>query len=206
INNRILYLPKPTPEEKIKSFKNAFDKDMDVFIGMVNHSSLLGAYIASNSNGLLLPNITLDTEFEEFEKFHKDKGMNVGIIDSKENALGNLVLCNDKGAIVSKELKGYVKDIAEILDVEVMVMNFEITELVGSAGVSNNKGCLVHPLASDDDIENVKEVLKVNVDVSTINMGDPFVRSGVVANDYGGIFGLNSSGPELMRLTNVLEL
>jgi len=61
-------------------------------------------------------------------------------------------------------------------------------------------------LVSDEEAKLISEVLKVPVDVCTINLGDPYVRAGAVVNSFGGIFGDNSSGPELMRLTQLLKL
>jgi len=87
-----------------------------------------------------------------------------------------------------------------------LILNYAGTHLSGSAGVTNNNGCLLHPLVSDEEAKLISEVLKVPVDVCTINLGDPYVRAGAVVNSFGGIFGDNSSGPELMRLTQLLKL
>ena len=66
---------------------------------------------------------------------------------------------------------------------------------------------MVHPLSTDDDIDYIGSILKVNeIDVSTVNRGIPYISSGVAANDKSGIFGLACTGPEMMRLTNVLGL
>ena len=51
------------------------------------------------------------------------------------------------------------------------------------------------------------QFLKVDeTDVSTVNRGIPYLSSGAIVNDQSGIFGMASTGPELMRLTSVLKL
>jgi translation initiation factor 6 (eIF-6) len=49
--------------------------------------------------------------------------------------------------------------------------------------------------------------LKVDeVDVSTVNRGVPYLGSGAIVNDNSGIFGNECTGPELQRITSVLQL
>jgi translation initiation factor 6 len=166
----------------------------------------LGVYIATNSNGILVPSIITDSEIEELKTLCSSYDTSLEIVESKDNALGNLILCNNNGAVISKELSGNINTIQDVLDVEVLILDYAQNKLPGSCGVANNNGCCVHPLISESEAEMISEVLKVPVDVSTINMGNPYIRAGSVTNDFGGIFGYDSSGPELMRLSNVLNL
>jgi translation initiation factor 6 len=208
INNHFLLIPMSTPKEKIKSFREPFSsiEDFSLYPITINQSSLLGVYISTNSNGLLVPSIISDSELKELNEFCGKYDIRVEVIESKDNALGNLILCNNSGAIVSSELSGNLQEIQDVLDVEILLLDYAQNRLPGSCGVTNNHGCCVHPLVSDEEAEMISEVLKVPVDVSTINMGNPYVRAGTLANDYGAIFGYDSTGPELMRLTNQLNL
>ncbi len=208
INNNFLLIPTNTPEEKVHAYQKPF-KDIENFSLYpitINQSSLLGVYTASNSKGILVPSITSDAETQELVNLCSSFDMRLEQLDSRDNALGNLILCNNSGAVISNELSGNVKTIQDVLDVEVLILDFAQNKLPGSCGVANNSGCCVHPLISETEAEMISDVLKVPVDVSTINMGNPYVRAGSVANDFGGIFGFDSSGPELMRLSNVLNL
>ncbi len=66
---------------------------------------------------------------------------------------------------------------------------------------------MVSPLANDDEIDYLASILKVDeIDVSTINRGMPYLSSGAVVNDKSGIFGVDSTGPELHRIASVLRL
>lgn len=203
-NNSFVLYPTTILKNILKKFKTAFDKPL--FPLTINNSNLLGVYSASNKYGIILPHIINDDEFEML-KGHLRDSIQIGILESIDNAFGNLILCNDKGAIISTFLKDYRKQIEDILNVETVVYEFANSYLPGSISIANSYGCLVHPLAEDDEIDYISSVLKVEeTDVSTINRGLPYLSSGAIVNDNSGIFGAFSTGPEMMRLSNVLNL
>jgi len=72
--------------------------------------------------------------------------------------------------------------------------------------VVTNRGGIVHPDASKKDLEFLQEFFKVPIDVGTVNFGVPYVRSGLVANDKGAIVGLNTTGPEILRISRILGM
>lgn len=203
-NNKFILYPPTLLEGTLNKFRKVLN--VPLFPQTINNSKLLGVYIASNIYGMILPSIIRDDELNNL-KNNIPNDYNIGILKSIDNAFGNLILCNDKGAIISTLLKDYRKDIENVLNVETVVYEFADYYLPGSISLANNKGCVVHPLSNDDEIEEIKAILKVKeVDVSTINRGIPFLSSGAIVNDNSGIFGIESTGPEMMRLTNILQL
>jgi translation initiation factor 6 len=154
---------------------------------------------------MVIPNIIKDDELEKLKSYFDDS-YQFGVLKSLDNAYGNLILRNDKGAIISSLLREYRKEIEDILNVETVVYDFAGTYLPGSVSIANNNGCLVHPLATDEEIEYISSILKVETDVSTINRGLPYLSGGAIVNDKSGIFGQDSTGPEMMRLTNILKI
>ena len=93
-----------------------------------------------------------------------------------------------------------MKQISHVLDVEVQrgsIANFKIT---GSVARATNKGVLVHPAASEDEIEYIEKLFKTPVDVGTVNNGTQLVGACAVANSKGVMVGLNTTGPELARI------
>jgi len=182
---------------------------MTILKYQINNSNLIGVYTASNKNGIIVPHIIREEELQSLKMYTKNLNSDyqIGVLKSKDNAFGNLIVCNDKGAIISSFLKDYKKIIEDTLNVETIVYEYVDMNLPGSISVANNKGCLVHPLATDEEIEIITDILKVNeTDVSTVNRGMPYLSSGAVVNDRSGIFGHRCTGPEMMRLTNVLML
>ena len=166
---------------------------------------LIGVLGAANSNGVVLPHFVSD---EEIQAIKDVLPVNVERVESKITAFGNLVLANDNGGVVSEILskeKDTIKRIEEVLDVELVLGRIAGLPQVGSAAVATNKGVLAHPMLRDDERELLEEVLKVRVDVGTINGGCPFVASGVLANDYGVVIGNLTTGPEILMISNVLE-
>lgn len=206
LNNKMLLYPRVTPKEKVKLFKEPFSNDFSSFPIMINQSALIGCYCVMNKNGLIVTDLITDSEAQKLSSYAKDHDMNYLELKSKDNAVGNLIMTNDKGAVISSYLRNNVKQIQNVLDVEVLILDYASTYLAGSGGITNNNGCCVHPMVSDNEADMISDVLKVPVDVSTVNMGDPFVHAGLVANDFGAIIGDQSSGPEMMRITNMLKL
>lgn len=207
VNNRFGLYPSTLLNFAIEKIKPVFEEPLYPF--SINNSNLIGVYSASNKNGIIVPHIIRDDEFDILKKYTGmiDRNYQIGILKSIDNAFGNLILCNDKGAIISSFLKNYKREIEDILGVETMVFEFTENYLPGSIGLANNFGCVVHPLTNDDEIEQIASILKVDeVDVSTVNRGIPYLSSGAVINDKSGIFGLNCTGPEMMRITDVLNL
>ena len=207
VNNVFGLLPSTILSPTEEKIKDVFTQPM--FELAINNSNLLGVYTASNKNGIIVPHIIRDDELESLEANIKtmDIHFEIGILKSLDNAFGNLILCNDKGAIISSFLKDHKNEIQDILGVETVVYEFANNYLPGSIAIANNNGCVVHPLSSDSEVEIIAEILKVSeIDVSTVNRGIPYISSGALVNDKGGIFGLNCTGPEMQRMTLVLDL
>ncbi|MFX1327994.1 MAG: translation initiation factor IF-6 [Promethearchaeota archaeon] len=203
-NNSYILYPTTLLKPLLKKLKTVFEEPF--YPLTINNSNLLGIYTASNKYGIIVPHIIKDEELNSLKSYVKDSSR-IGVLKSIDNAFGNLILCNDKGAIISSFLKNYKKEIEDILSVETVVYEFGNHYLPGSISLANNHGCLVHPLSSDDEIDYISSILKVKeVDVSTINRGIPYLSSGAIVNDKSGIFGVDCTGPELMRITSVLHL
>ncbi len=177
--------------------------DVTVIVTTVAGSNLVGTMVAMNSNGALLPR---NAEPEEIKALERE-GIDVDTLPSKMNAVGNIVLTNDRGAIVHPELDTYaVETVEDVLGVKAEPMDVGGVKIPGSAGVATEKGALVHPAATQDELEKIERVLGVPADVGTVNKGSPFIGSGLVANSDGALVGEETTGPELARIEDVLEL
>ena len=207
VNNSFGLYPSILLKPVVEKIKSVFKEPL--YPISINNSNLIGVYTASNKYGIIVPHIIRDDELQQLKLYSKELNSDyqIGVLDSLDNAFGNLILCNDKGAIISSFLKDYKDLIEDTLKVETVVYEYVDNNLPGSISVSNNNGCLVHPLTTDEEIEIISDILKVEeADVSTVNRGIPYLSSGVVVNDQSGIFGNECTGPEMMRLTNVLML
>ncbi|MFX1498262.1 MAG: hypothetical protein ACFFBH_12095 [Promethearchaeota archaeon] len=207
VNNIFGLYPSSLLNFAIKKIKSTFKEPF--FPISINNSTLLGVYLASNKYGIIVPHIVREDELNNLTKFalSMKNDYQIGIVKSIDNAYGNLILCNDKGAIISSLLKDFKDELENVLNVECQIFDFADNYLPGSIGLANNNGCVVHPLASDEEVEQISSILRVNeVDVSTVNRGIPYLSSGATVNDDSGIFGLACTGPEMMRMTDILRL
>lgn len=164
---------------------------------------LIGSLVALNNKGLLLPRHVYEEELKKMKKL----GLEVGVISDKLTALGNLILANDNGAVISKAFSRKARTAVEdTLDCEVGAIEISKFKTVGSIGVATNKGALMHPLISDKEAKLIEDILKVNVNIGTVNRGIGFVKTGLVANANGALVGSETTGPEILRIEDSLLL
>jgi len=175
----------------------------------IGNSSLIGSLSVANSYGIVLPPLTLKEEMETLKGFLRDYDIDIVVekVDAKNTAFGNLIATNDKGCIISNELREYRRKIEDILNVEVVSRDVAGLSTVGSNLVITNRGGLVHPNASEEEIENLKEIFKVDILLrGTANKGNPSVGACIVANSKGAIVGGDTTGPEMLRIEEALDL
>ncbi len=189
------------PKEKIlKQMKLTLKTD--VKISTIAGTELTGLFIAGNKNGIILPKIIEEYELKKLKKLFD---LNLEIIKSKQTALGNLILCNDKGCLISEKLKRFKKKISDTLNCEVEIGKIANLDIVGSIAVANNKGCLCHREATEEEMKKIEEILKVKVDVGTVGYGSTFIKSGIIVNSRGIVFSEISTGPEIGRYEEVFS-
>jgi len=170
-----------------------------VVYGSVANTRLLGALMVMNNNGILLPKTAY---MDEYEFLKKQTKMEIGVLDSKYTALGNVICANDKGAIVSPWLsKDDCHTIEQVLGVEVLQKRIAGFNQVGAVMVANNSGAAIHPEADEEDMKEFANVMKVKIEQTTINNGIPYVMSGMLVNEKMVVVGSMTSGPEIMMLT-----
>ncbi|MDY6777097.1 MAG: translation initiation factor IF-6 [Candidatus Nanohaloarchaea archaeon] len=182
-------------------FKEQSSLSVDTVVeSYVAQTDLAGMFAEGNSNGLLLPSTTTEHERSGIE----DAGIDVLTLEVRHNALGNTVLANDHGCLVSPHLEDEMEKIASFLDVPVETGRIADLSIVGSAAVATNSGVLLHREASEDELAVVEDVLDVTGDIGTVNFGSPFVGTGIVANADVALVGNDTKGPETARIEKAL--
>ena len=166
-------------------------------------SILLSPMAAGNSNGLILSKMVLDEEIEKIKKSAGD--INIGLLESKYTAVGNLILANDKAALISTILPRRAERLVQdVLGVEVVRGRIANRSYVGSLAIVTNEGGLVYAGVSEDEERWLSEIFKVTILPGTVNDGVKFVRSGIIANSKGAIIGSVTTGPEMMTISRAL--
>ena len=171
----------------------------------IGKSVLVGALTSGNSSGVVLPHYVTEEEIDTIKSAAPD--INIAIMETKRTAYGNMVLANDKGAIVDPRLKeADLANISDALGVDVVLGEIADLPYVGSLATATNKGVLVHPLLKEEEQQRLKEVLRVPVDVGTVNCGLPYVGMGLIANSRGAAAGFVTTGPELFIIGQALDV
>jgi translation initiation factor 6 len=164
---------------------------------------VIGTLLAANRHGVVVGDIVLDEELRTF----KERGLEVFRLRGRQNAAGNVLLVNDKAALVHPRLsRAQQQGIADALAVEVETGTVAGLNTVGSAAVATAKGVLAHPKIEDDEMEQLESLFGLDVGIGTINYGSPMIGSGVVANSKGAAFGSPSTGIEKGRVAEALGL
>ena len=200
-NDKICLAPFGLTKKKINQISNCLD--VTVYPFGAAGSILNGVLIAANSNGIVLPHTITDEEAREA----RAPGLPVMVLNSRYTALGNLILANDKGAIVDPRFSQQeINQLQDILNVEVVKGEIAGLPYVGSLAITTNKGTLTHPNIKDHERTLLEETLKVTSESGTINGGVPFPKLGVIANSRGLITGPLTTGYELAAVTRALQL
>ena len=198
VNNQFVFVPNGFAKTKAENLANYLQTDY-LTISIAN-TRLLGILAVLNNHGMLLPNTCSQEEIDHLKK-HTD--LNIKLLDVKYNALGNLICVNDKGGIVSPTIdKKYVKEIEDVLDIEVLQKKIAGFYQVGAVMSATSNGGVIHPLTDEDDVNTFSNILGVKIEPATINGGIPFVSSGILANDNAIVVGTLTNGPEIMMLTS----
>lgn len=166
---------------------------------MVN-SRMVGIFCASNSEGVTLPKNVGKSE----KKVLEDRGIDFKVLDTKQTALGNLVLVNDEACLISEKLEDVKEDLSSFFDVPVQVGEIGALDLVGSVAVVTNSGLLCHRDTSEEEMELLEEFFGLECGRGTVNFGMPFVGSCIVANSKGVLVSEKTTGPELGRVQESL--
>src|SRR5208283_3298388 len=187
------------PIDSMKKVEDAINEGLRTEILKVSagDSNLLGIYMAMNSNGIVLPNIMRDEEVDII----RGTKLNILISKEKNNAHGNNIAVNNKGGIINPNISHEErKKMEDALGVELVPMTVAGYSTLGSLCLATDSGFLTHFRASDDEMADIKSILKVPGNKGTVNTGTGFVSFGARANRNGYIVGEATTAFEMGRI------
>ena len=193
-----------------ENFYSVFEAELADHIPVIKTSiagtRLVGRMTVGNRNGLLLPAAATDQELAQVRNSLPDEVV-VQRIDERLSALGNCIACNDYVALVHPDVDRETEEIiADVLGVEVFRQAVAGQVLVGSYARFTNRGGVVAPGTSVEDLDELSSLLQVPLVAGTVNRGSDVVGAGCVANDWAAFCGLDTTATELSVVESVLKL
>ena len=143
VNDKFLFVPNGFAKTKAENLAHYLQTEY--LMTPVANTRLLGILMVLNNHGILLPGTSSP---EEIANLQKCTDLNVKKLDTKHNALGNLICVNYKVGIVSPIIeKEFIKEIADVLDIEVIQKKVAGFHQVGAVMKANNLAGVIHPEA-----------------------------------------------------------
>ncbi len=193
--NKFCLIGMEIPDKHVKKIEEALS--VPVHRITIAGTSMVGAFVNGNDNCLLVPEITYDEELEQLDNL----GIKYKVITSKLTALGNNIICNNNGIVLNQDfLPETVKEIEEALGIKSNKLSIADLDTVGSLVSLNSSYAIVHFDISDEEIQAIESTLKVKLFKGSVNLGNPYIRSGLLCNDNGLVAGGLTSGPELVDI------
>jgi translation initiation factor 6 len=175
---------------------------IDMSIGGMD---FIGVLARANSNGMLVSNLATDREMDAIRGMKL--GINIEVLGSTLNAVGNNMILNDRVAIVNPEYsRKDMATIGDVLGVEVIGSSIGSFKTVGANDILTNKGLVINNHASDEEKEKLDKETGFDSVRSTANMGSLGVGIAVVANSNGALIGDTTTGYEFSRIVDGLYL
>jgi len=204
-NDNLTLVPPGIPVDDMEAISEALGTKLEIIT--LGGSRVLGTLIAMNNNGILVSNIVTDLELEKFAQISKLHKIDFGVLPDRSNAIGNNFLVNDSGGFSNERLGKRAKDKAEeILKINLVSQSINDMDTLGMIGCITNKGGLCHPDISTSEKSEMGKVFDIKLMEGTVNFGLPLVGAGIVANSNGAVCGRQSTGVELGRMEEALNL
>lgn len=196
----IAILPETVPDDYASAVAEMLD--VEIVPTFLQGTSIIGSLLTGNSRGMVVSGLISRDERLKLEEYGE-----VLLLDETMNAAGNCILANDEFALVHPGMPSRLADtIGEFLKVPVERMQIAQIPTVGMAAAATNKGVLLSPRATQQDIDRVQALTELPVGCGSVNMGSILVGTGVLANSKGFIAGSMTTGFELGRMEDVFGL
>ena len=197
-NNELCIVARGTATKVKKDIESVLD--VKTIEAGIYDSNLLAVFAKMNNKEVYLPSYALGREIEAIEKEIKVK------VIQTEQALGNLIEVNDTHAVVSKTLQSKSVEAIQSNGLEILQENVAQTDAIGSSLLLLNNSFVINPNATEEEVKKIQETLNIKGGSATANGGDSFIRNSTIANEKGFIVGDLTTGHELNRIEEALEV
>jgi len=116
-----------------------------IIVQPMGQTRFSGIFATGNSHGIIISSF-----FKEYDEYID---IPVLVLKTDFTAIGNLVLINDNGIIISPLIKNHAKEISDFFGLECKATTIAETGVVGSCAIATNKGCVINPFVKKPDLE-----------------------------------------------------
>lgn len=193
-------------ENFYSTFENELADQIPIVHTNIANTKLVGALVAGNKNGLLVPNTILDSEIQHLRN-SLPESVRIRKVDDKICALGNCIATNDYVALIHPEFDKETEEIiGDVLGVEVFKTTIANNPLVGTYSCFNNQGGVVHPMTSIEEYEEIANLMQIPISAGTVNRGSELLGSGLVVNDWKAFCGYDTTAAEVNNVEKIFRV
>ncbi len=193
----IAVVPPSSPEEFREALSGIFG--VEIVETPLQGSGIIGALLAGNRHGFVVSGFADKSEIATLSEYRE-----LCLLEHTMNAAGNIILANDSLALVHPDMPDQMaEDIGEILKTPVHRITFAGIKTVGMAAVASNRGFMVHPRTSRNELALLESLTDLPIGTGSVNMGSGLVGTGLLANSRGYVAGLETTGFELGRIEDI---
>ncbi len=198
--NDFAFVPRNMPEESRISIEETLKVKTAGII--VDNFSLIGTMLVFNSSGIVVSGLSSKDDFSGIDL----GGRRLVFLKDRLNAVGNNIITSDRAAVIHPSFtESSEKVIADTLDVEIIKTPIGGVSTVGSVTVLNDKGMLVTPEATEEEITTLSDIFHLPVKTGTANYGSYYIGASILANSNGILVGNATTSIELGRIDDIFS-
>ncbi len=195
--NDIAIVPPDAPEVFVAALRE--DLAVDIVVTTLQDSSLIGPLLTGNKQGMVVSGLITERERKILGEYGE-----LFLLSGPATASGNMILATDTFAAVHPDMDVHLaEEIEEFLKVKVLKLTLGGIKTVGMAAAATNRGILVHPRTTSQELEQLEAASGLPVGRGSVNLGSGLIGTGLVVNTNGYLAGFQTSGFELGRIEEV---
>ena len=203
ITNSFVLLPLSASPQFAQPF---LQMDLPVVRCNIAGTAIVGRLTVGNKHGIIVPCTTTHAELATLRESLPD-GVAIEQVEERLSALGNVISCNDKVALVHPELDAetiaVIEDVLQVQTFPAMIANEPV---VGSYSVFTNRGGVVSPDVTVEQLHELSEQVGVSLEAATVNRGMRLVSAGLCVNDKALVVGMESTALEVASLSRIFKI
>lgn len=190
----------------IQHFSINLPETLPIIQTNVANTSIIGRMCVGNTHGIIFPSTITEKELKTITNQLPEE-VEVATTDDPFSALGNVISCNDKIALVNPSLdSATIEMIQDTLMVEAIPISVGSEGLVGTYTKFTNKGGIVFSNIPAELNEQLSSHLGFELVTTYVNRGSNLVAAGVCANDYALICGMDTTALEISNISRAFRI